>query len=99
MKNKEFFQFSTYLFTYAHTHKKKKSRTINNLFNLKKMAFQKMKFLDRWLQRSMVWMTKILAYSVNIWCENFCNKTFSVTNMGFGQIESRAKKVQSVKPV
>ena len=62
-----------------------------------------MKCSDKWLQRSAVGDEDSLVYSVSIWyegCPNdeysvyskLCNKTFSITNIGFDQIESLAKK-------
>ena len=58
---------------------------------------QKINFSDKWLQKSKVDDEVSQVYSVNILCEvcpnneysaycKLCNKTFSITNMGFDQV-------------
>ena len=70
------------------------------------MAAWKIKFLDKWLRRSMMDDEISLAYSVNFRCEDcpndehcmhckLCNKTFSIANIEFGKIKSYAKKCQA----
>ena len=67
------------------------------------MAPQKTKFSDKWLQRSTFNEDDGLSFPVNIWCEacvdydysvicRHCSRQFSISSMGFGQIESHTKK-------
>ena len=61
------------------------------------MIPQKTKFSNKWLERSIMDDEDSHTYGINIWhegCPNdeysifckFCNKTFSIINMRFGQI-------------
>ena len=50
------------------------------------MPPQKTKFSDKWLQRSMVDHKDSQANSFKVDMKTFGYKTFSITNIGFGQI-------------